>query len=159
MRGGVRAPADAVAAALDAQRTVRAEPVATGPLGMAIHTGPVVLRGGGNYAGTTLDHTLRLRAVGHGGQVLVSSSTVDRLIGRLPAGASLIDLGAPAAMDLIRSERLWQPAHPDVPAEFPPVRSLETFRHNLPPQITPLVGRPTSWPPSGGHWTPTGSSP
>jgi predicted ATPase/DNA-binding CsgD family transcriptional regulator len=134
-----RGPADAIGASLDAQRASRGESV--GPLGMAVHTGPVVLRGEGDYAGTTLEHTTRLLAVGHGGQVLVSSATVDRLSGRLPAGVSLIDLGDRLLSDLVGSERVWQLAHPDLAVEFPPLRSLETFAHNLPPQITPLVGR------------------
>ena len=120
---------------MDAQRRLQAAPWAGGyrALRMAVHTGPVVLRGEGNYAGTTLDHSRRLLDIGHGGQVLVSAATVDVVTGRLPAGASLVDLGSRLLADLTRSGRVWQLAHPDLPAEFPPLRSLDTYRHNLPP--------------------------
>ena len=40
-----------------------------------------------------------------------------------------------------RPEHVWQLADPDLPSEFPPLRSLDAFRHNLPVQLTPLVGR------------------
>ena len=50
-------PSDAVAAALDAQRALQAEPWPDGAelrVRMAVHTGEIVLRGEGNYGGTTL---------------------------------------------------------------------------------------------------------
>ena len=31
--------------------------------------------------------------------------------------------------------------HPDLPSAFPPLRSLDAFHHNLPIQLTPLIGR------------------
>lgn len=31
--------------------------------------------------------------------------------------------------------------HPDLEREFPPLRSLDAFRHNLPLQLSPLIGR------------------
>src|SRR6266540_1928512 len=40
---------------------------------------------------------------------------------------------APAALDAALA--------PDLPADFPPLRTLESYRHNLPPQATPLIGR------------------
>jgi predicted ATPase/class 3 adenylate cyclase/DNA-binding CsgD family transcriptional regulator len=135
---------DAVEAALEAQRLLQAEPWAGGlelAVRMAVHAGPVVVRGEGNYAGSTLNHSRRLLEVGHGGQVLLSSSTVELVIGGLPAGASLVDLGARLLSDLTRAARVWQLAHPDLEAEFPPLRSLDSYRHNLPQQVTPLVGR------------------
>jgi predicted ATPase/DNA-binding CsgD family transcriptional regulator len=137
-------PADALMAAWEAQRYLHAALVGASPGGavrMAVHTGPVVLRGEGDYAGHTLDHARRLQAIGHAGQVLMSAATVDGITGRLPAGASLMDLGSRLLSGLTRSERVWQLAHPDLPAEFAPLRSLDTFRHNLPSQPTPLIGR------------------
>ena len=34
-----------------------------------------------------------------------------------------------------------QLCHPDLPAEFPPLRSLDSFAHNLPVQLTSFIGR------------------
>jgi class 3 adenylate cyclase len=42
---------------------------------VAIHTGEAQLRDEGNYFGQTVIRCARLRAIGHGGQVLVSGST------------------------------------------------------------------------------------
>ena len=54
---------------------------------------------------------------------------------------TLRDLGVHRLRDLGRPEHVWQLVHPDLPAEFGALRSLDAFRHNLPVQLTPLVGR------------------
>jgi predicted ATPase/DNA-binding CsgD family transcriptional regulator len=136
--------ADAVAAALDAQRRLQTDPWAGAldvAVRMAVHAGPTVLRSDDNYAGTTLNHSRSLLEIGHGGQVLLSAATADLVIGQLPSGASLVDLGSRLLADLTRAGRVWQLAHPDLIAEFPPLRSLDSYRHNLPQQPTPLFGR------------------
>src|SRR5204863_1042125 len=43
--------------------------------------------------------------------------------------------------DLARPERIFQLLHPDLPPDFPPLRSLEAFTHNLPVQLTSFIGR------------------
>ena len=43
--------------------------------------------------------------------------------------------------DLTQPEDISQLLHPDLPAEFPPLRSLAAFTHNLPLQLTSLIGR------------------
>ena len=59
----------------------------------------------------------------------------------LPAGAALRDLGAHRLKDLARPERVAQLLHPELPADFPPLRSLSTHPNNLPQQLTSFVGR------------------
>ena len=108
---------------------------------MAVHTGEVQVRGDDNYVGQTLNRCARLRGIGHGGQVLVSAAAAAVLADRLPDGVTLRDLGVHRLRDLGRPEHVWQLVHPDVPAEFGALRSLEAYRHNLPVQLTPLVGR------------------
>jgi class 3 adenylate cyclase len=66
----------AVAAALDAQRLLEGEvwPTATPVrVRMGLHTGEAELRDG-DYFGTAVNRAARLMAIGHGGQVLVSSA-------------------------------------------------------------------------------------
>src|SRR5262245_2765575 len=68
---------DAVTAAVDAQRRLLAEGWPEGAelrVRMAIHTGEAQLRDEGNYFGQTVIRCARLRAVGHGGQVLLSDA-------------------------------------------------------------------------------------
>ena len=43
--------------------------------------------------------------------------------------------------DLARAERVFQVVHPDIPEQFPPLRSLDAVPHNLPAALTSLVGR------------------
>jgi class 3 adenylate cyclase len=78
---------DAVAAALDAQRGALAEDWPDGAqlrVRMALHTGDAQLRDEGNYFGAAVIRCARLRAVAHGGQVLLSGATAE-LVGRPPS--------------------------------------------------------------------------
>ena len=54
---------------------------------------------------------------------------------------SLRDLGEHPLRDLYRPERVFQLLHPDLPADFPPLRTLATRPNNLPLQPTPFLGR------------------
>jgi predicted ATPase/class 3 adenylate cyclase/DNA-binding CsgD family transcriptional regulator len=135
---------DAVSAAIDAQRTLLAEtwpPGAELHVRMAVHTGEAQLRDEGNYFGRTVIRCARLRAVGHGDQILVSDSAAGLVVDQLPDGARLGDLGTHRLKDLGRPEHVWQVIHPDLPAVHAQLRSLDVHRHNLPVQLTPLIGR------------------
>ena len=116
---------NAVAAAEALQRDL-----AGGPLRvrMGLHTGEP-LRTGEGYVGTDVHKAARIAAAGHGGQVLVSTSTRELLDGRLK------DLGEHRLKDLSAPERLYQLGD----GEFPPLRSL--YRTNLPLPATPFLGR------------------
>ena len=116
----------AVAAALTAQRALRAErwpDQAAIRARMALHTGAAELREG-DYFGPPLNHVARLLAVGHGGQTLVSEITHDLCRDRLPAGATLKSLGEHSLKDLGRRETVFQLCHPDLPQAFPPLKTL-----------------------------------
>jgi hypothetical protein len=60
---------------------------------------------------------------------------------QLPARTSLRDLGEYRLKDLFRPERVFQLLAPELPADFPLLRTLDAYRNNLPLQPTPLVGR------------------
>ena len=135
---------DAVAATLDAQRALLKEgwPEAIGPphVRMALHTAAATPQDG-DYLAPGLNRLARLLAASHGGQVLLSLATQDLARDTLPPGASLRDLGAHPLRDLYRPERVFQLLHPDLPADFPPIRTLATHPNNLPLQPTPFLGR------------------
>jgi predicted ATPase len=59
----------------------------------------------------------------------------------LPQGLSLCDLGTHRLKDLREPKRIFQLVAADLPADFPPLRTLLASSHNLPPQPTPFVGR------------------
>ncbi|HEY6103423.1 MAG TPA: adenylate/guanylate cyclase domain-containing protein [bacterium] len=135
--------ADALNAALAAQRAV-----ATGPwpeevtlrVRMGLHTGQPIVAGGG-YIGLEVHRAARIASVGWGGQVLLSQATADAVAQSLPDGAGMRDLGEHRLKDLLRREQIFQFLHPDLRSDFPPLRSLDTLPHNLPHQLTTLVGR------------------
>jgi predicted ATPase/class 3 adenylate cyclase len=134
---------DASAAALTAQRALADEPWPLPvPLRvrMAVYTGEAELRQG-DYYGPAVNRCARLRAIAHGGQVLVSRTTYDLVRDALPDNATLRDLGEHRLRDLARPEQVFQLAAPDLPSDFPPLRSLDVRPHNLPIQPTALIGR------------------
>ena len=107
---------------------------------MGIHTGEAELRGG-DYHGTALNRAERLMSAGHGGQILLSSTTASVCEGAMPPGASLRDLGEHRLRGLTRPERLFQLVMPDLPSTFPPLRSLGEYVVSLPTPATRFVGR------------------
>ena len=134
---------EAVAAAAAIQQAVHAEPwSAATPLRvrMALHTGEADLRKG-DYYGGAVNRCARLRAIAHGGQTIVSAATYGLVRDALPVGVSLHGLGEHRLADLARLERVFQVATPGTAAAFPPLRSLDALPHNLPLQVTSLVGR------------------
>jgi predicted ATPase/DNA-binding CsgD family transcriptional regulator len=142
--GAFARASDAVAAALDAQRALVGEAwpeAAQLRVRIAVHTGEAELRGEGNYFGPAVIRCARLRAIAHGGQVLVSQPTADLVVGRLPEGASLAELGSHRLKDLGRPEQVFELRHPDLPGSFGPLRGLDALPNNLPVQLTTFVGR------------------
>jgi len=140
-------PVEALAAALAAQRALGAVDwptvapgVAALKVRMAVHTGVVEVRAG-DYWGPPLNRVARLLAAGHGGQILLSAATQELVRDRLPDGVQLRDLGAHRLRDLVRPEQIFQVTAPDLPAEFPALRTLDSVPHNLPLQLTSFIGR------------------
>jgi predicted ATPase/class 3 adenylate cyclase len=117
---------DAVAAACAIQRAFAIEPWPTPvPLRarIALHTGSADLRDG-DYYGSDVNRCARLRAVAHGGQTLLSGRTAELAQLLMPSGASLRALGQHRLKDLEEPEQIFQLLHPDLPAEFPALKSV-----------------------------------
>ena len=137
------APA-AVAAVLAAQRALLAEDwgeIGTLRVRMALHAGEADPDERGDYLAAHLNRLARLLATGHGGQILLTQTVQQLSRGRLPDGATVRDLGEHRLRDLLDAEHVYQLLHPDLPATFPPLRSLDSRPHNLPRQPTPFLGR------------------
>jgi len=136
-------PRAAVAAALELQLRLQSEPwpaQAQLTVRIAVGAGEVYPRDGNLY-GDPVNRTARVRALGAGGQILVTAAVRELVAEDLPAGASLADLGAHRMKDLIHPEHVWQLQHPDLPSEFPALASLDAALHNLPLQSSSFVGR------------------
>ncbi len=134
---------EAVEAVVAAQRALAAHSWPEGRavrVRMGLHTGEPVVAGG-SYVGLDVHRAARLCAAGHGGQVLLSEATRALVAHDLPAGVMLRDLGEHQLKDLPRAERICQLVIPDLPADFPALRSQDARPTNLPEQPTPLIGR------------------
>src|SRR5256885_1835857 len=107
---------------------------------MGLHTGEPELTSEG-YVGLDVHQAARIMSAGHGGQILLSQSTRELLEQELPAEVSLRDLGVHRLKDLQRPTRLFQVVIADLPADFPPLRTLDAHANNLPIQPTPFIGR------------------
>jgi predicted ATPase/class 3 adenylate cyclase len=134
---------DAIASAIDVQLGLqRAEWGATGPLRVRIgmHSGTAEARDG-DYFGTAVNRAARLMAAAHGTQIVCSRATADLARDALVDGTSLDDLGDHQLRDLGTPERVYQVTHPHLPADFPPLRTLDAYAGNLPLQVTEFLGR------------------
>ncbi|NJN84494.1 MAG: tetratricopeptide repeat protein [Caldilineaceae bacterium] len=88
-----------------------------------------------------LQRLARLLATGHPGQILLSPTTAAPVDWQLPPAVTFRDLGEHRLTDLTHAEHIFQLIAPDLPATFPPLRTLDTYSTNLPAQPTPLIGR------------------
>ncbi len=136
---------DALAAALAAQRAIRAaswdEPIGEIRVKMALHVGEAEARSEDYFAPHTLNRLSRILTVTHGGQILLSSATRQLLPVQLSAATGLRDLGERRLRDISELEHLYQAVAPDLPNHFPPLDTLDRRPSNLPAQPNLLIGR------------------
>jgi len=132
---------DALSCATDIQRALAAAEWPEGAsvrVRIGLHTGEPEIAAGG-YVGLDVHRGARICAAGHGGQILLSQPTCDRVSEALPDGVTLRDLGEHRLRDVQQPEHLYQAAIADLPQEFPPLRTVRALTLPIPP--TSLVGR------------------
>jgi predicted ATPase/DNA-binding CsgD family transcriptional regulator len=129
---------DAAACAMAIQHTLTADAV---PAGIAVHTSHAGLAGHVGYCGAGADRCAALARIASAGQVLLSQASAALMADGPPAGTDLTDLGWHRLADLGPAEHVWQLGHPDLHTAFPPLRSLGSYRHNLPVELTSFVPR------------------
>ena len=133
----------ALLASIDAQRAIaghRWPADAEVRVRMGLHTGEPLSAASG-YVGIDVHRAARICAAGHGGQILVSDAARALIGTAVPDGVTFRDLGEHRLKDLATPIRLHQVLASGLPADFPPVRSLETLPNNLPHQLSSFVGR------------------
>ena len=134
-------PRDAARGAVELLRALRNEPwPAETPLTVraALHTGETQFRDN-DYYGRVVNRCARLRAAGHGRQILLTQATQVHIYADLPEPFRLRDLGPHRLKDILRVERVFQLCHPDFHDDFPPLNSCDPQRHNLPAQRASFV--------------------
>ncbi len=107
---------------------------------MGLHTGcPTRIPGG--YVGVDVHHGARLMAAGHGLQVLVSETTHHLTENELPPDAGWRSLGRHRLRDIARPQSIYQLVMAGLPADFPPLKTIDLRPHNLPALVSALIGR------------------
>ncbi len=80
-------------------------------------------------------------SAGHGGQILLTATTYELVRDHLADGVALRDLGERRLKDLTRPEHVWQVVADGLPADFPPLKTLDARPNNLPAQPNAFIGR------------------
>lgn len=134
--------ADALSAAMKAQQALYAETWNDTPIKvrMALHTG-VADTQDGDYSGPMFNRLARILSAGHGGQTLLSAATYALVASHLPPETDLRDMGERRLRGLARAENIYQLRIQGLPTLFPPLKTLDAFRTNLPAQLTSFIGR------------------
>ncbi|HJS17744.1 MAG TPA: adenylate/guanylate cyclase domain-containing protein [Anaerolineales bacterium] len=137
--------ADAIRSTLVVQRALLTagffeNPEAALRVRMGLHTGEAEFRDG-DYFGQSLNRAARIMSIAHGGQILLSGITAEVIREHQPADAILQDLGEHPLKGLSRPEHLYQLGAPDLPQDFPAIKSSIQFPNNLPAQLTVFIGR------------------
>ena len=107
---------------------------------VALHTGPAVARSN-DYYGLAPTECARVLSAIHGGQVCLTEDTERAVAEAVPTDVELRDLGQHRLRGITEPVRIYQATHPRLAGEFPPLRAVEAFRHNLPTALTSFVGR------------------
>jgi class 3 adenylate cyclase/tetratricopeptide (TPR) repeat protein len=136
--------ADAVRCCVAAQRALSGHDWPSGVpvrVRMGLHSGEPV-RHDDDYVGLDVHRAARIAAVAHGGQVVLSEATRQLAGSRLPAGASLRDLGLHRLKDIEAPEHIYQLVAVGMPERFPPLKT--TLAESAGPAAggaAPIVGR------------------
>ncbi len=131
---------DAVEAAIESQRRLRSEswPGDVSLLvRMGVHTGEAHERDG-NYFGPPLNRAARVMAAAHGGQIVITSATVE-LLGQV-SDVGLVDLGPHRLRGVAERVALFGIIAPDLPWVDRPLATVDHGRGNLPLPATDFVG-------------------
>ncbi len=134
-------PCDAVRACVEAVERIDDyawPPNARFRIRAGMHTGVAFPREG-DYIAFPVHQAARVGGVGHGGQVVVSPATAE-LVGELE-GVRLHDLGSYRVRDFDEAIHLYQAEHAAEPTPHPALRTAADVKHNLPSDVTELIGR------------------
>ena len=135
--------ANAVAGCLEGQQALARHQWPVGgdlKVRIGLHTSEAAAVDGG-YVDLGVHQVARICSAAHGGQVLLSESTVAAVGGQLPPGAGLASLGSFQLRGFVDPQKLFQLRHPDLREQFPALRALGVVAHNLPYVRDPFVGR------------------
>jgi predicted ATPase len=135
--------APAVAAALDVNRWMAAEPWPGGEtvaMRSGVHVGEVTASDDG-IVGLEVHRCARVRALAGGGEVFLSDAASRDVGGHLPSSASVEDVGVVLLRGFVQPERVWRLVHPVLRRRHGGVAGSGVLPGAFPAWRTSLVGR------------------
>jgi len=145
--------ADGVRCALAIQKALAREPwpdtVGELMIRIGLHTGDPILQhdpaGRPDYFGPVVNRSARIEAAAHGGQTVISAATLETLADAARtalAGVEFVNMGTHRLRGLEDPEQIYEVRDPELGhRQFPPLRTLDTMRTNLPETRTSFIGR------------------
>ncbi len=103
---------------------------------MGLHVGEATEQDG-DFLGPDVNRAARVMSAAHGGQIVCTAAVAELVRG----SCSLVDLGEHRLRDLQSPVHLFQVDPPGHAPVFPPLRSLDAYRSNLPYELSSFVGR------------------
>ena len=103
---------------------------------MGLHVGEANEQDG-DFFGPDVNRAARVMSAAHGGQVVCTAAVAEFA----RASCALVDLGEHRLRDLQSPVHLFQVDPPGHASVFPPLRSLDAYRSNLPYELSSFVGR------------------
>lgn len=138
-----RSPSQAMAAAIALQQRMLATAWSTeGPVRVraAVHAGEVHHSPDGTFAGPTMNRCGRLLGCAHGGQVVVSMSTI-HLAGDVATGVEVVDLGTHHLRGIEQPMHIAQLRVDGMLDGFPPLRTVDAAATRIPRYRSAFVGQ------------------
>jgi predicted ATPase/class 3 adenylate cyclase len=135
--------AKAVAAALDVNRWMAAEPWPGGQtvaMRSGVHVGEVTTSEDG-VVGLEVHRCARVRALAGGGEVFLSDAALRDVGGHLPSSATVEDVGVVLLRGFVQPERVWRLVHPALRRRHGGVAGAGVLPGAFPAWRTSLVGR------------------
>ncbi len=134
-------PADAVNSAVGIQKEIYGKQDLQIKVRIGIHSGEAEYIDKDYFGYLTLSTVQRVMSVASGGQMLVSKSVYDGVESSLNGELSFKDFGDRSLKDLVEAVHLYQIVSDGIPSDFPPIKSLDPRRNNLPIELTTFIGR------------------
>lgn len=103
---------------------------------MGLHAGEATEQDG-DFFGPDVNRAARVMSAANGGQIVCTAAVAELV----RASCSLVDLGEHRLRDLQSPVHLFQLDPPGHASVFPPLRSLDAYRSNLPYELSSFVGR------------------
>lgn len=108
---------------------------------IGIHSGEAEFVNGDYIGYVTLSRVQRLMSIAHGGQILITKEVYKSLEEINENKISFKDFGKRKLKDIIVPENVYQIVAENIPADFPPLKSIDARRNNIPLELTSFIGR------------------